>query len=245
MKKQIWIITLFPEIISPIFKFGVLSHLFRDDSLFTVNFVNPREYVPFKYKAIDDSPYGGGPGMVIRPDILKLTLEQGIFAKGHLSDHSSIKDKFTIIYTSPRGSVWNDSNAKKLSQNELSNSHKDLIFICGRYEGLDERFIQKYVDFEISVGDYILSGGEIAVMAILDSALRFIPHSLGNELSAWEESFSSGLLEGPSYTRPQNFEGMEVPEILLNGDHKKIAEYRISESKRITKIHRPDLLENR
>ena len=243
MIKKIWIVTLFPEIISPIFKFGVLSKLFDKGSFFQVNFVNPREYVPFKYKAIDDSPYGGGPGMVIRPDILKAALEQGIFIKYQLNDEQSIKDKFITIYTSPRGARWNDLSAKQFAQNKLLNNDRDLIFICGRYEGLDERFIQKYVDLEISVGDYILTGGEIAVMAILDSSLRFLPNCLGNRESAWQESFSHGLLEGAVYTRPQNFEGIEVPEILLSGNHKKIAEYKNNESLRLTKLHRPDLLE--
>lgn len=240
--KKIWIISLFPEYFYPFEKWGVISSLFGKQ--IELKIINPRDYVPFKYKSIDDSPYGGGPGMLIRPDIMKLALEQGILVHyPGVTDLNGIKEKLLVVFTSPRGLLWNDKLARDFCKcHLLKDSPRDLVFICGRYEGLDQRFVQKYVDLELSIGDYVLSGGEIAVMAILDSALRFVPGLLGNASSTQDESFVDGQLEFSQYTRPRIFEDMEVPIELLSGNHKEIAIYKKLQSKKMTLAFRPDLL---
>ena len=233
--KKIWIITLFPEYFEPLVKFGIIGSALRGErgNSPTLEFVQLRNYTPKDYKGVDDSPFGGGPGMVMRPDVLARALMEGVVEKGH---YDSV-DKLQVIFPSPRVKVWTNKECKNTAQVE-----KDLVFICGRYEGIDERFIEKYVNAEFSLGNFILSGGEIPTMAMIDSLLRFKDGVLGNSESKDFESFENGLLEHPQYTRPQSFEGMEVPEVLLSGHHKKIEEYRKEEGLRITKKFRPDLL---
>lgn len=233
--KKIWIITLFPEYFEPLLKFGIVGQALRGERGVSpkLEFVQLRNFASNDYKGVDDSPFGGGPGMVIRADVLKKALLNGVIANG---GYDSLED-LLVIFPSPRGKCLNNIESKKLSQIE-----KDLVFICGRYEGIDERFISKYVDMEISLGDFVLSGGEIATMAIIDSLLRFKDGVLGNSDSKDFESFENGLLEYPQYTRPPVFEGVEVPGVLMSGHHKKIEEYRLSESLRITKKYRPDLI---
>jgi len=233
--KKIWIITLFPEYFEPLVKFGIVGQALRGERGNTpkLEFIQLRDYTQKDYKGVDDSPFGGGAGMVIRADVLKRALVEGVLQSG---GYSSL-DELLVLFPSPRGRVWKNSECKKLAVCE-----KDLVFICGRYEGIDERFIEKYVNAEYCLGDFILSGGEIPTMAMIDSLLRFKDGVLGNSESKDFESFEGGLLEHPQYTRPQNFEGIEVPEVLLSGHHKKIEEYRKSESLRITKKFRPDLL---
>lgn len=249
MKKNIWIVTLFPEFFSPLLNCGVAgkalsgSRMENPDNSFAIHLVNPRDYVLNKYKSVDDTAYGGGAGMVMLPEILKRTLLEGIVAKGNYGEN--FKEKLHVIFPSPRGKVWSNSLAREFTKKNLSfnETEKDLVFICGRYEGIDERFIQHYVDEEISIGNYILTGGELAVMCILDSALRFVPGVLGNKMGANEESFENGLLEEPQYTKPQVFEGLNVPEVLLNGHHANIQKFNLEEKIRITKNYRPDLWE--
>jgi tRNA (guanine37-N1)-methyltransferase len=233
--KKIWIITLFPEYFEPLSKFGIIGSALRGERGISpkLEFVQLRNYTNKDYKGVDDSPFGGGPGMVIRPDVLKRALVEGVIEAGK---YNSLND-LLVIFPSPRGRKWNNVECKKLTIVD-----KDLVFICGRYEGIDERFAKKYVNEEFSLGDFILSGGEIPTMAIIDSLLRFKDGVLGNSDSLSSESFEEGLLEYPQYTRPQSFEGMEVPEILLSGHHKNIDEYRKNESLRITEKYRPDLL---
>jgi tRNA (guanine37-N1)-methyltransferase len=186
---------------------------------------------------VDDSPFGGGPGMVMRADILKEAFLQGVVAAGNYSS----KEDLHVVYTSPRGKVWTNKVAREFGTQILS-GEKDIVFICGRYEGIDERFLETYVNDFYSVGDYVLTGGEIPVMAMLDSSVRFVPGILGNKLSAGDDSFEDGLIEFPQYTKPREFDGMDVPAILLEGHHKKIGEWQKEQKVEMTKKWRPDLL---
>lgn len=238
--RRIWILTLFPEYFKPLLECGISGSAFRgersDTLKFEMKFVNIRDYSTTKYKSVDDSPFGGGPGMVMRADILRDALVKGVVEAGSYQDLSHL----TVVYTSPRGKVWNNKVAREFGTQTLAN--KDVVFICGRYEGIDERFIEKYVNEFYSIGDYVLTGGELAVMTILDSAVRFVPGILGNKLSSEYDSFEDGLLEFPQFTKPQEFEGMSVPDILLSGHHKKIDEWQKEQKLTMTKKHRPDLL---
>jgi tRNA (guanine37-N1)-methyltransferase len=239
--KKIWIITLFPDYFDSLIKFGIVGQALRGERGHNVEIVTVqlRNFTTNDYKGVDDAPYGGGPGMVIRADVLKKALEHIIYEGNYGIDY---KEKLHVIFPSPRGVVWHNSYAQKFAAKFSEESAKDLVFICGRYEGIDERFIQLYVDEQISLGDFILSGGEIAVMAIVDSFMRFFKGVLGNQESFRSESFQSNLLEHPQFTRPSVFEGFKVPDVLISGHHQNIDKYKIDESLRITKIHRPDLL---
>lgn len=241
--RKIWILTLFPEYFKPLLDCGIAGSALRGERSqeikFEVQFVNIRDYSTTKYKSVDDTPYGGGPGMVMRADILRDALMKGVVHAGGYEDKSQLQ----VIFTSPRGRVWNNKLARSFGREVLSHPTKDVVFICGRYEGVDERFLEKYVDEYYSLGDFVLTGGELAVMTILDSAVRFVPGILGNKLSSEHDSFEDGLIEYPQYTKPQEFEGINVPEILVGGHHKKIQEWQLEEKKRMTKKWRPDLLE--
>lgn len=242
MIKRIWILTLFPEYFKPLLECGISGSAFRgersDSIKFEMKFVNIRDYSTTKYKSVDDSPFGGGPGMVMRADILRDALVKGVQEAG---EYNSLED-LHVVYTSPRGKVWNNKVAREFGTELLSHPHKDIVFICGRYEGVDERFLQKYVNDFYSIGDFVLTGGELAVMTMLDSAVRFVPGILGNKLSSVYDSFEDGLIEYPQYTKPQEFEGMGVPGVLLSGHHKKIEEWQNSQKKIMTENLRPDLL---
>lgn len=176
--------------------------------------------------------------MVMRADILRDALLKGVVEKGGYADHKSLR----VIYTSPRGVVWDNVVARNFGKNVLADEHRDVVFVCGRYEGIDERFLEKYVDEFYSIGDFVLTGGELAVMVMLDSAVRFVPGILGNKLSSEADSFEDGMIEFPQYTKPREFEGMDVPQVLMDGHHKKIEEWQKAEKLRLTKKHRPDLL---
>lgn len=243
MCKKIWIITLFPEYFFPLKDSGVVGSALRGErgKKFELNLVQIRDYCNSNYKSVDDSPYGGGAGMVMRADVLKNALVEGVQKKGN---YKNIKEELHCIYTSPRGKLWNNEEAKNLAHNYFSDSSKkDIVFICGRYEGIDERFLEKYVNEWISVGDYILSGGELAVATIIDSSFRFIPGVLGNKTSSQVESFQNFLLEEPVYTKPSVFEDLKVPDVLLSGHHKNIEKFRKEEKIKITQKRRPDLYE--
>lgn len=243
-KRRIWIISLFAEYFDAYLQRGVVGQALRGERGLNFSFkvVNPADYSPKNWKGVDNGPYGGGAGMVLRADVLKNTLMDGIVASGlYGADFST---KLHIVYTSPRGNIWNNSYAHDFANRIWGGSaEQDLVIICGRYEGIDERFIEKYVNEEISLGDYVLTGGEIAALAMLDSALRFVPGVLGNSESAMHESFGEGLLEHPHYTRPRDFEGLQVPDVLLEGNHAEIESYRYGERERVTKQYRPDLWE--
>lgn len=240
--RKIWILTLFPEYFKPLLECGISGSAFRgersENIKFEIHFVNIRDYSTTRYKSVDDTPYGGGPGMVMRADILRDALMKGVVEAGGYESRS----KLHVVYTSPRGKVWTNKIAREFGAQVLSHPEKDVVFVCGRYEGVDERFLEKYVDDYYSLGDFVLTGGELAVMTMLDSAVRFVPGILGNKLSSDHDSFEDGLIEYPQYTKPQDFEGLIVPEILMSGHHKKIEEWQLEEKKRMTLKWRPDLL---
>ncbi len=223
---QFTILTLFPEMFDTVFSSGVISRA-KKSGLISITTHNIRDYSEDKNKVVDDRPYGGGSGMVMKPQPIAAALKDVI----------TPQEKNHVILLSPGGKTFSNGISKHLSE------YDRLIFICGRYEGIDERVKELYVDTEISIGDYVLSGGEYAAMVIIDSVARYIPGVLGNEQSAVDESFSSGLLEYPQYTRPEEFQGLKVPEVLLSGDHKKIDKWRKERSIEKTYALRPDLIE--
>ncbi len=216
------ILTIFPEIFN-ILNHGVISKAFEKN--LSINCYDIRENAINKHGQIDGKPYGGGEGMLMMAQPLKETLSK-----------ISSKDRGHVIYLSPQG--------KKLSQESVINysKMKSLTLVCGRYEGVDQRFIDKYVDEEISIGDFILSGGEYAAICLIDAIARNLPGTIGNEDSIKNDSFSNGLLKGPAYTRPETFEDIKVPDVLLSGNHSKINEWKTQKSLIQTYIRRPDLI---
>ena len=216
------IFTLYPEFFPGPLGKGLYGKALAE-KIWKLETVNIRDYATDKHKTVDDTPYGGGNGMLIKADVLAKSLDD------------NIKKKEKIIYLSPKGKLFNHQYAKELS------SEKTINFICGHFEGIDERIIQSRDIEEVSIGDFILSGGEVATFVILDAILRFLPGVLGNENSSEEESFENGLLEYPQYTKPQIWEDKGVPDVLLSGDHAKIKDWRLSQSEAITRDRRPDL----
>lgn len=217
------VLTLFPGMISPMFEDSILKRAI-DNNLISINLHDFREFSKMKHHNVDDSPYGGGAGMVLMcPPIYDCLTS----IEGH--------DKALKILLTPQGVKYDQKVAKELAKND------HIILICGHYEGFDER-IRSFVDMEISIGDYVLTGGEIPAMAIIDSVSRLIPGVLHNEESAPTDSFENDLLEFPQYTKPYDFMGMKVPDILLSGNHQEIDKYRLEEAKKRTKERRPDLI---
>jgi tRNA (guanine37-N1)-methyltransferase len=218
------IITLFPEIFFGPFEASIVKRA-REKGLVDINVINLRDFTTDKHRSVDDRPYGGGPGMVMTPEPLVKAVE-------------SIKTPESIVLLmAPQGEVFKQETACELKDE----SH--LIFICGHYEGIDDRVRQAVVDRVISVGDFVLSSGNLAAMVISDAIVRLLPGALGCQQSAESESFcDDGLLEYPQFTRPEVFRGMEVPEVLLSGNHKKIEEWRKEQSLTLTRQKRPDLL---
>jgi tRNA (guanine37-N1)-methyltransferase len=239
---KIWIITLFPQYFDSLINFGITGSALRGERGpgIDIQTVQLRNYTPKDYKGVDDSPYGGGAGMVIRADVLKEALLKGVVEDGAYGP--DYKSKLHVVFPGPRGKIWNNSYCRDFADRFSQEGSKDLVFICGRYEGIDERFLNLYVDEQISIGDYILTGGEIPTMAIIDSSLRFFTGVLGNKKSTSQESFQANNLEHPQYTKPRSFEGVDVPEVLLSGHHLNIEKYQQEESLRLTRLHRPDLL---
>lgn len=222
------VLTLFPEMIEGVFESSILKKAQEKNKL-SYNLVNFRDFTANKHNKVDDYPYGGGAGMVLTP--------QPIFdAVDSLTMNKEIVPR--IVLMCPQGEPYTQQKAEELAEEE------HLIFICGHYEGYDERIRQELVTDEISIGDYVLTGGELGAMVVVDSVVRLLPEVLGNQDSAPQDSFSTGLLEHPHYTRPAEFRGMKVPEILLSGDHGKIETWRKAQSLKRTKQRRPDLLEN-
>ena len=216
------VFTLYPEYFPGYLNKGLFGKA-MSEKIWNLETVNIRDYSFDKHKTVDDTPYGGGNGMLIKADVLAKSLDE------------KIKEKEKIIYLSPKGKLFNHKYAKEFS------SEKSLNLICGHFEGIDERIIQSRNIEEISIGDFVLSGGEAAAFIILDAVLRFLPGVLGNENSTDEESFENGLLEYPQYTKPQIWEDKSVPDVLLSGDHAKIKDWRLSQSEAITRDRRPDL----
>ena len=221
---RIDILTLFPELFPGPLGGSIIGRAARK-GLFSVNAVDVRSFAEDSRGTVDEKPYGGGPGMLMMPDVLTRAVE-------------SVKsERSTVILTSPRGEVMNQQLASELAKEE------HLILVAGHYEGVDQRFIDLVVDREISIGDFVLSSGNIAAMAIADAVIRLLPGVLGDDESAVEESHSMGLLEYPQYTRPPVFRGMKVPDCLVSGDHGKVAEFRRVEAEKVTRERRPDLWE--
>lgn len=215
------VLTLFPEMFDSL-KQSVIGRAVEKE-LIDINLVNIRDFSNNKHKKVDDTPYGGGAGMVIMPDVVYRAFQ-------------SVKtEEAKVVYMSPQGKKLDQKTVEDLSK------QKHLIILCGHYEGIDQRVLDKIVDEEISIGDYILTGGEIPAMVLIDSVSRYVKGVLKDE-SIVEESFSNGLLEYPQYTRPEIFEGEKVPDILLSGHHENIEKWRREKSLEITKKKRPDLL---
>ena len=223
---RIDIITIFPEVILPVLQAGILRRAQARD-LLTVNVHNLRDFTTDRHQTVDDYPYGGGAGMILKPEPLFAAIRS-------LRPESTAR----IIYLTPQGTPFNQSLAEAFSLE----SH--LILICGRYKGIDERVRIKLVTDEISIGDYVLSGGEIPALVLVDAIGRVLPRALGNYESAQEDSFSQGLLDCPHYTRPAEFEGMKVPGILLSGHHENITHWQREQSLKRTAERRPDLLKS-
>jgi len=221
------VLTIFPEIIKAYIEEGILKRA-RQMGLLDVRVYNLRDFTSDRHRKVDDYPFGGGAGMVLKPEPLFNAVET-LRRDG---------EERRVVLLSPQGRVFTQSIAKEFSQ-----GRQRFIFICGRYEGIDERVRLALIDDEISIGDYIITGGELAALVVIDAATRLIPGALGDERSAEEESFTSQLLEYPHYTRPREFRGMKVPEVLLSGNHGEIWLWRRREALRRTLRRRPDLLE--
>lgn len=223
---KIDVLTLFPEMFDALN--SSLMGKAREKGLYELNCVNIRDYTLDKHKKCDDTPFGGGAGMVMMPQ----PIHDCIMAVD--PEHTAKR-----IYMSPRGKVLNQGLVKELSQED------HLLILCGHYEGVDQRVLDMDIDMELSIGDYVLSGGEIPAMVLVDSVLRYVPDVLGNSESTVDESFSQPLLEYPQYTRPQEYLGLTVPEVLLSGHHANITKWRKEQSLEITRKNRPDLLEGK
>ncbi|WP_462420490.1 tRNA (guanosine(37)-N1)-methyltransferase TrmD [Salinicoccus sp. Marseille-QA3877] len=216
-------LTLFPEMYEGVLNSSILKRA-KDKGIVDYNMIDFRDYSEDKHNKVDDYPYGGGAGMVLKPE--------PIF---NAMDALEVENP-RVVLLCPQGAPFNQKMAEDLSTEE------DIVFICGHYEGYDER-IRTLVTDEVSIGDYVLTGGELASMTMTDAIVRLIPNVISNQESHEQDSFSTGMLEHPHYTRPREYRGMKVPEVLLNGDHKKIDEWRYSESLKRTKERRPDLLD--
>ena len=219
---QAQVFTLYPEVFPGPLAKGLYGKALSK-KLWNLNIVNIRDAAEDKHKTVDDTPYGGGSGMLLKADVLAKSLDQ-----------NKIEGE-KVIYLSPKGKKFDQNYAQKLS------NEKSVSFICGHFEGVDERVLCTRNIEEISIGDYILSGGETAAFVVIDSILRLLPGVLGNENSSMDESFENGLLEYPQYTKPQIWEEKSVPEVLLSGNHNKIKDWRLSQSEAITRDRRPDL----
>ncbi|MCD2136647.1 tRNA (guanosine(37)-N1)-methyltransferase TrmD [Salinicoccus halitifaciens] len=216
-------LTLFPEMYEGVLNSSILKRA-KDKGIVDYNLINFRDYSNSKHNKVDDYPYGGGAGMVLKPEPVFEAM-----------DDLEV-DNARVILLCPQGAPFNQKMAEDLSTEE------DIVFICGHYEGYDER-IRTLVTDEVSIGDYVLTGGELASMTMTDAIVRLIPDVIGRQESHEQDSFSTGLLEHPHYTRPREYRGMKVPEVLLSGDHRKIEEWRRDESLKRTRERRPDLLE--
>jgi tRNA (guanine37-N1)-methyltransferase len=219
---QAQVFTLYPEFFPGPLAKGIYGKALYN-KLWKLGVINIRDIATDKHKTVDDTPYGGGSGMLLKADVLANALDQ------------KIKKGEKVFYLSPKGKKFDQKMAKELSK------EKSISLICGHFEGVDERILTTRNIEEISIGDYVLSGGETAALVVLDSILRLLPGVLGNDKSSVDESFENGLLEYPQYTKPQIWEEKSVPEVLLSGDHKKIKDWRLSQSEDITRDRRPDL----
>lgn len=223
---RIDVVTLFPAMFEAISGYGITSRAVQR-GLLELGLVNPREFTRDTHRTVDDRPYGGGPGMVMMLEPLRQAIHA---ARG------TGKPAASVIYLSPQGRPLDQAGLQELSRRE------HLVLVCGRYEGVDERLIRTEIDEEWSIGDYVLSGGELAAMVMIDGVTRLLPGALGHEDSAGQDSFVQGLLDYPHYTRPEQIDGMNVPPVLLSGDHERIRRWRLKEALGRTWLRRPELL---
>ncbi len=229
---KIDVLTIFPEYFSEIFEFGIIRRA-KLAGIVEINIHDIREYATDKHKMVDDRPFGGGDGMVLKPEPLFAAIENLIGTSERDAYHTGTR----VVMLTPQGKPLKQADA-----GELAGDTKHLILICGRYEGIDERVNEALVTDEISIGDYVLSGGEPAAVVVVDALVRLLPGALGSDTSAENDSFSDGLLDCPHYTRPAEFRGMKVPEVLLNGNHAEIEKWRKNKALEKTRINRNDLL---
>ena len=220
-------ISLFPEMFSAVTHQGVVGRAIKNGEV-AVDLLNPRDFTTDRHRTVDDRPYGGGPGMLMKIEPLELAIAA-----------AKTKSAGKVIYLSPQGKRIDHQVVEELSHQE------HLILVAGRYEGIDERLLSKHVDLELSLGDFVLSGGELGAMAIIDAVTRLIPGVLGHSESAAQDSFVDGLLDHPHYTRPEIYDGAKVPEELLSGNHQRIEEWRLQQRLGRTLLRRPDLLESK
>ncbi len=226
---QMALVSLFPEMFAAVAEYGVSGRAISE-GLVTLSYANPRDFTTDRHRTVDDRPYGGGPGMLMKIEPLR----QAIAAA-----RDAVEVEAPVIYLSPQGRRFDHARAQVLA------ALPGMILVAGRYEGVDERLIEAEIDEELSIGDFVLSGGELAAMVVVDAVTRQLPGVLGHELSAQEDSFADGLLDCPHYTRPEEFEGRRVPEVLLSGDHEKIRRWRLKQALGRTLERRPDLLQCR
>ncbi len=218
------VITLFPEMFPGPLGISLVGQALRD-GLWSLDTVNIRDFGIDKHRTVDDTPFGGGPGMVMRPDVIDAAIEAALVLAPDLP----------LVMTSPRGRPLDQARVRELAEGP------GVTVLCGRFEGIDQRVIDRRGLEEVSIGDFVLSGGEPAAIALLDACVRLLPGAIGKSESLEEESFETGLLEYPQYTRPQSWDGLDVPEILLSGHHEKIRAWRLSQAEAVTERRRPDL----
>jgi tRNA (guanine37-N1)-methyltransferase len=228
---KIALVTLFPEMLKAVTEFGISGRAVRQGLLDLATW-SPRDFAQDKHKTVDDRPYGGGPGMLM----MVQPLRDAINVAKDWANAGREGNQAKVIYLSPQGKVFNQQAAVFMANDT------NLVLVAGRYEGIDERLIQTLIDEEWSIGDYVLSGGELAAMVIVDAITRLLPGALGHEQSAEQDSFTEGLLDCPHYTRPEDFDGMRVPDVLLSGNHAQIRRWRLKQSLGRTWQRRPDLL---
>jgi tRNA (guanine37-N1)-methyltransferase len=226
---HIAVVSLFPEMLRAVSDYGVTGRAVAEGQL-RLHVSNPRDHATDKHGTVDARPYGGGPGMLMKVETLVAAIADA---------RAEVGEKATVVYLSPQGQRFDHARAQQLAQME------SLILVAGRYEGVDERLLEAEVDEELSIGDYVLSGGEVAAMVVIDAVSRLLPGVLGHELSAQQDSFVDGLLDCPHYTRPEQYAGRSVPEVLLSGNHAAIRRWRLKQALGRTLMRRPDLIQQR
>jgi tRNA (guanine37-N1)-methyltransferase len=230
---KIDVLTIFPEFFTQVFDFGIIRRA-KLAGIVEINVHDIREFATDKHKMVDDRPFGGGDGMVLKPEPIFAAIENLLGT----TDTDEYAEGTSVVLLSPQGSPLKQSVAKR-----IADEAKHIVLICGRYEGVDERVTESVVTEEISIGDYVLSGGEPAAVVLVDTIVRLLPNARGSDTSAENDSFSDGLLDYPHYTRPAEFRGMKVPDVLLNGNHAEIERWRREKALEKTRLKRKDLLE--
>ena len=230
---QLGIVSLFPEMFAAVTEHGISGRAVRS-GLMNLELFNPRDYTTDRHRTVDDKPFGGGPGMLMKTEPLMASIAA---ARQAVSQKQTTGESVKVIYLSPQGKTLKQDSIIDLAKRE------GMVLLCGRYQGIDNRVLVSEIDEEWSLGDFVISGGELAAMTLIDAMTRFQPGALGDEGSALEDSFSNGLLHSPEYTRPQSIDGSDVPKVLLSGDHEAIRKWRLKQSLGATWLKRPDLLQ--